>query len=94
MTTSYENYSSEKCNQYDAQGRRAVCIDEILAEMPTNCAVLDAGCGTGNYMVPLVNSGKVDTYTGRTRAIQAPSTHYVSNSIWTWSPRNPHRSVN
>ena len=68
MTTSYENYSSEKCNQYDAQGRRAVCVDEIQAEMGAKCVMLDAGCGTGNYMVPLVNSGKVESYTGRTGA--------------------------
>jgi len=64
MATSYENYISEKCNQYDAQGRVAVCIEDILAKMPDKCSVLDAGCGTGNYMVPLICSDKVEKYTG------------------------------
>ena len=41
-----------------------MCLEEILAEIPANCAVLDAGFGTGNYMAPLLNSGKVASYTG------------------------------
>ena len=64
MTTSYENYSQDKCSSYDAQGRIPVQLPEILAQLPAACSVLDAGCGTGNYLVPLVNSGKVAQYTG------------------------------
>jgi len=64
MTTAFENYSSDKCGSYDAQGRRPVQVPELLAQLPDNCSVLDGGCGTGNYMVPLIKSGKVAQYTG------------------------------
>jgi len=61
--SSYENYNKTSLS-YDAQGRIPVCSEEILAKIPDNSCVLDAGCGTGNYMLPLVLSGKVQKYTG------------------------------
>jgi len=49
---------------YDKSGRSPVCVEQIIEKIPQDCAVLDAGCGTGNYMSPLVNSGKVKSYIG------------------------------
>jgi len=49
---------------YDKAGRRAVCVDQVVEKLPQGAAVLDAGCGTGNYMTALVNSGKCSTYIG------------------------------
>lgn len=49
---------------YDKSGRVPVCVNQIIEKIPQDCAVLDAGCGTGNYMGPLVKSGKVKSYIG------------------------------
>ena len=32
---------------YDKSGRTTVCVNQIIEKCPQDCAVLDAGCGTG-----------------------------------------------
>lgn len=49
---------------YDKSGRTPVCVEKIIEKLPQDCAVLDAGCGTGNYMIPLAHCGKVKSYIG------------------------------
>ena len=61
--SNFEDYD-KKSLSYDKGGRYPVCVDQILEHIPAECSLLDAGCGTGNYMVPLVNSGKLSRYTG------------------------------
>ena len=61
--SNYEDYDKTSLS-YDKGGRCPVCLDQILEHIPADCSLLDAGCGTGNYMVPLINSGKLSRYTG------------------------------
>jgi len=49
---------------YDKSGRLPVCVEKMIEQLPEECDLLDAGCGTGNYMGPLVKCGKVKSYIG------------------------------
>lgn len=59
----FEDYL--KCSfSYDKAGRTPVCVDKIIEVLPEDAAVLDCGCGTGNYMTSIVKSGKCKSYIG------------------------------
>jgi len=35
---------------YDKSGRIPVCVEQIIEKIPQDCAILDAGCGTGTSL--------------------------------------------
>jgi len=58
----FEDYD-QAATSYDEAGRKAVCVKEIVEKLKPGSKILDAGCGTGNYLKPLLDSGKVVEYT-------------------------------
>ena len=57
----FEDYEQASLS-YDEAGRKPVCVNKIIKKINPKSSLLDAGCGTGNYMRPLLESGKVSKY--------------------------------
>ena len=57
----YEDYEQASFS-YDEAGRKPVCVKKIIEKINPKSTLLDAGCGTGNYLRPLLESGKVSKY--------------------------------